>query len=66
MERKPVGGALGKLAVMWEDGVYLGIKGTTSEVIIGAGNGIYRTRTIQRKPIDERWDEEPYSTEFCH
>jgi hypothetical protein len=54
-KRRPVGGALGKLAVMWEDGVFIGVKGTTNEVIIGAGSGVHRTRTIQRKPFDERW-----------
>ena len=54
--RRPVGGALGKLAVIWEDGVFSGVKGTTNEVIIGAGQGVYRTGSIQRKPLDERWN----------
>jgi hypothetical protein len=57
-KRRPVGGALGKLAVLWEDGVYLGVKGTTGELIVGAGEGIYRTRTIQRKPVEDRWRED--------
>ena len=34
-ERKPVGGALGKLSRQWEDGIYLGIRATIGEVIIG-------------------------------
>jgi hypothetical protein len=54
-KRKPVGGALGKLSVMWEDGVYLGMKGKTGEVIIGNKNGIWKARTVQRKPAGERW-----------
>ena len=33
--RKPVGGALGKLSVMWDDGMFLGVKGKTGEYIIG-------------------------------
>jgi hypothetical protein len=57
-KRRPVGGALGKLAVLWEDGVFLGVKGTTGEIIIGAGEGIYRTRTVQRKPVEDRWRED--------
>ena len=31
-------------------------KGTTSEIIIGAGAGIYRTRSIRRKPEEEKWN----------
>ena len=34
-KRKPSGGGLGKLAIMWNDGVFLGVKGTTGEFIIG-------------------------------
>ena len=51
-----MGGPLGKLSIMWEAGVYLGIKGTTSEIIIGAGKGIYRTRSTKRKPEEEKWN----------
>ena len=60
MERRCCGNGdrYGKLAVLWEDGIYLGVKGTTGESIIGAGEGIYRTRTIQRKPLDDRWRED--------
>ena len=39
-KRRPVGNALGKLAILWEDGVFLGVKGTTGELIIGAGDGV--------------------------
>jgi len=53
--KKPVGGALGKLSVMWSDGVFLGIKGRTGECIIGDANGVWKTRTVQRKPETERW-----------
>ena len=55
-KRRPIGGPLGKLSIMWEEGVFLGIKGTTSEIIIGAGKGIYRTRSIKRKPEEEKWN----------
>ena len=54
--RKPVGGALGKLSVMWGDGVFLGVKGKTGEFIIGDSAGVWKTRTVQRKPIGERWN----------
>ena len=55
-KRRPIGGPLGKLSIMWDEGVFLGIKGTTSEIIIGAGAGIYRTRSIRRKPKEEQWN----------
>ena len=54
-KQRPMGGGLGKLACLWQDGVYLGIKGSTGEFIVADVKGIHRTRTIQRKPIEERW-----------
>jgi len=53
--RKPVGGALGKLSVMWADGVFLGMKGRTGECIVGDQTGVWKTRTAQRKPEAMRW-----------
>ena len=38
--RKPIGNALGKLSLVWQD---------------GDESGIWKTRTIQRKPCGERW-----------
>ena len=55
-ERKRAGGPLGKLACMWEDGMYLGMKATTAEVIVGNRNGVWLTRIVRRKPAEERWD----------
>ena len=57
-KRKPVGGALGKMSCMWEDGVYLGVKATTGEIIIGTEKGVWKTRSVQRRPLDERWGPE--------
>ena len=54
-KRKPGGGALGKLTCMWEDGVYLGIRGTSGEIIIGDKKGVWKTRTVQRKPVQDTW-----------
>ena len=52
---KPARGALGKLDSVWADGVYLGIRGKSGEVIVGDPKGVWKTRTIRRKPFDERW-----------
>ena len=53
--RKPIGGALGKLSIMWEDGVFLGVKGRIGEIIVADGKGVWKTRTVQRKPEEQRW-----------
>ena len=53
--RKLVGGALGKLSVTWEDGVYLGVKGKTGEIVVADGKGVWKARSVQRKPMSERW-----------
>ena len=54
--RKRAGGLLGKFTCMWEDGIYLGVKATTAEIIVGNRNGVWLTRTVRRKPAKERWD----------
>ena len=41
---------------MWEDGVYLSVKATTAEVIVGNRHGVWLTRTVRRTPAEERWD----------
>ena len=53
--RKPVNDKMGKLQCMWEDGVYLGIKALTGEIIVGNSKGVWRTRTVRRRPFEERW-----------
>ena len=40
---------------MWEDGIFLGVKGTTGEIIVGDKKGVWRTRTVRRKTVEERW-----------
>ena len=50
------GGPLGKLTCMREDCIYLGVKATMAEVIVGNRSGVWLTRTVRRKPAKERWD----------
>ena len=40
---------------VWEDGVYLGVRGVSGELIIGTKEGVWKTRTVQRKPKEHRW-----------
>ena len=54
-KRRPEGGPLGKLTCLWDDGVFLGTKATTGDLIIGDERGIWKTRTTRRKPETERW-----------
>jgi hypothetical protein len=54
--RKPVGNNLAKLSVMWDFGTYLGVKGSTGEIIIGTEGGVWRTRTVRRRPEEFRWN----------
>ena len=56
--RRPIGGALGKLTCLWEDGVYLGVKANSGEYIVADGKGIWTTRTVSRKPFEQRWGRE--------
>ena len=53
--RRPVASNLANLAVLWDEGVYLGVKGSTGEIIIGNGDGVWRTKTVRRRPEELRW-----------
>ena len=56
--RKPVGNQLAKLTSLWEDGVFLGVKGSSGEFIIGDKLGVWKSRTMMRRPVEERWNAE--------
>ena len=47
---KPPRGPLGKLDTLWDGGVYLGV---TREIIVGNKKGVWKTRTVRRKPIED-------------
>ena len=47
-----------KSAMVWEDGLYLGIRAVSGEVIVGTKDGVWKTRTFQRKPKEYRWGPE--------
>ena len=53
--KKREGGHLAKLSSLWNDGIYLDAKGKTNEYIIGDRNGVWKTRTVCRRPKEERW-----------
>jgi hypothetical protein len=36
--------------------IYLGIPGRSGEVIVGDGKGVWKARSVQRKPVGDRWD----------
>lgn len=40
----------------WEDGVHLGMKGSTGETIVGDERGVWVTRAVRMKPEAESWD----------
>jgi hypothetical protein len=57
-KRRPIAGALGKLSCLWGDGIFLGIKGSSGEIMVGDTRGVWKTRTARRKPKEERWGSE--------
>ena len=46
---------MAKLTCLWDDGVFLGVRGVSGEPIIGDSTGVWKTRSMQRKPIEDRW-----------
>jgi hypothetical protein len=56
-KRRAVGGALAQATCPWEDGIFLGVRGASGEIVVGNETGVWKTRSIQRKPLSERWAE---------
>ena len=48
---------MGKLTCLWEDGIFLGVKGSSGEYVVGDGYGVWKTRTLMRRHLEERWDQ---------
>ena len=45
-KRRPVEGDLSKLTCLWEDGIFLGMKGSSGEYIVGDGKGVWKKKTL--------------------
>lgn len=46
---------MAKLTSLWEEGVYLGMRVASGDIIGGTAFGVWTTRTVQRWPQSERW-----------
>ena len=46
-----------KLEGRWRDGIFLGVKRTTTERIVGDETGVYVVQSIRRVPEDRRWNQ---------
>ena len=56
--RHRAAGKQAKLDESWADGVFLGYRTLSGETIVGTSKGVMRTRTVRRKPAEERWSVE--------
>ena len=52
----PVSGALCKLSSSWREEIFVGVQAKSGESVVSDGSGVWKTRTIQRRPLDERWN----------
>ncbi len=48
-------GRLAKLESSWEDGVFLGYRAASGEVVVGTKIGVFRAMTVHGKPEKQRW-----------
>ena len=35
--------------------IFLGVKGRSNEISVSESGGVWKTRTVQRRPIGDRW-----------
>lgn len=40
---------------VWAEGVYLGHKTLSEEIIVGNKEGVFKSRTVRRVPVEDRW-----------
>ena len=40
---------------MWNEAIFVGVKLKTGEFSVSDKTGVWKTRTLKRKPIEERW-----------
>ena len=52
----------GKLDPRWEQGIFLGRRDETDEVILGTARGIEHARSFRRMSEEERWSKVEYET----
>ena len=53
--RTAVGVRMAKLDSLWSDGVFLGYRSVSGEIVVGTESGVFKTRTVQRKAYEHRW-----------
>ena len=56
--RVPVPGRLGKLECSWMCAVMIGYRSISGEYMVANAEGIFKTRTIRRVPLEKRWNKE--------
>ena len=61
--RTPIGPRLAKLESLWETGVYVGYKSLSGEYMCSTATGVYKSRNVKRKPVEERWSGENMNSE---
>ena len=60
--RTAVGVRMAKLDSLWSDGVFLGYRSVSGEIVVGTEIGVFKTRTVQRKAYEHRWHEQNMDT----
>ena len=54
MGKRRAGGALPKMTCSWEDVVCFGLKGSSGDVLVAGENVVWKTCSVQRKPLEAR------------
>ena len=54
--KTPVGNKMAKLDSLWSDGVFLGYRSMSGEVIVGTKDGVFKSRTVRRRAFEHRWE----------
>ena len=58
MALQPRHAILPKLGARFDEGIFLGIREVSGEIIVGSPEGVLKTRSLKRRPPNERWNAE--------
>ena len=46
-----------KMEVAWQQGIFLGQRTVSGEFLVGTKEGVFRSRTVARLPVEKRWQD---------
>ena len=64
-KKKRKGNMMEKINARWEHDIFVGVRPISREVWVATTEGILKTRSVRRVPVEERWSEDTVKWVRC-